>query len=106
MAVSMSGLDLSFMHSSPDVKVPKKKKKQVSSKRSSLPCPVLMTDIKPFVSPIDDTLISSRSQLRAHERKHNVRQAGDFKKGELIEKENKRIAETRRLAKEVNTKWM
>lgn len=36
-----------------------------------------MPDIKPFISPIDGTEISSRSHLRSHEHKHGVRQVGD-----------------------------
>ena len=83
----------------PKIKVSRK------SARADIPLPFLMGDIKPFVSPIDNKEITSRSQLRAHERTHNVRQAGDFKKGELIARENKRIAETQRLATGANTKW-
>ena len=36
-----------------------------------------MSDIQEFVSPIDKTVIGSRSQIREHERKHNVRQCGN-----------------------------
>ena len=36
-----------------------------------------MGDIKPFVSPIDRSEITSRSQLRDHERRHGVRQVGN-----------------------------
>ena len=32
-----------------------------------------------FVSPIDDTFISSRSQLREHNRRHDVVQNGDIR---------------------------
>jgi hypothetical protein len=39
--------------------------------------PMVMGDIKPFVSPIDRSVISSRSELRAHEQKHGVRQCGN-----------------------------
>lgn len=45
-----------------------------------------------FRSPIDGEHITSRSQLRAHEVKHGVRQAGDFKPGEIISAERKRVA--------------
>ena len=38
-----------------------------------------MKDITPFVSPLDNTEITSRSALRDHERKHNVRQVGELK---------------------------
>jgi len=37
----------------------------------------LLSDIQAFVSPIDQQVISSRSQLRDHERQHNVRQVGN-----------------------------
>ena len=44
--------------------------------------PTFIPDIKEFVSPLDFSVISSRSQLREHERKHNVRQCGDLRKPE------------------------
>ena len=44
--------------------------------------PMFMPDIRPFISPIDYSEISSRSSLRAHERKHDVRQCGDLRKPE------------------------
>lgn len=37
----------------------------------------VMSDVQPFVSPIDNTLITSRSGVREHERKHNVYQIGN-----------------------------
>ena len=37
----------------------------------------VMGDIQEFVSTIDKTVIGSRSQVREHERKHNVRQCGN-----------------------------
>lgn len=66
----------------------------------------VMPDITEFQSPIDGSMISSRSQLRAHERRHNVRQAGDFKPGELIKRENERVAKTREQAQGASFKWM
>jgi hypothetical protein len=36
-----------------------------------------MSDIEEFVSPIDKTVISSRSGLRNHERRHGIRQIGN-----------------------------
>ena len=53
--------------------------------RSDLATPLLVKDIEPFISPVGMTngrpgeLISSRSELRAHERKHGVRQCGELK---------------------------
>lgn len=65
--------------------------------RVRAPGPLVMPDLDRvynggFKSPIDGEHITSRSQLRAHERKHGVRQAGDFKPGELISAERKRVA--------------
>jgi len=37
----------------------------------------VMSDIQPFVSPIDRTEITSRSGLRAHEKTHGVQQVGN-----------------------------
>lgn len=37
----------------------------------------VMGDIQEFVSPIDKTVIGSRSKIKEHERKHNVRQVGN-----------------------------
>lgn len=123
--VSMSGLDLSFMHA-PQQKKRGRPRKQpakamsayqrqmdelkaraadIPSKRSSLPSPVVMTDIKPFRSPVDGTEISSRSILRAHESKHGIKQCGDFKPGELISKENKRVALSKADADPKGAKW-
>ena len=43
----------------------------------------VMSDIEEFVSPVDKTLISSRSGLRNHERRHGIRQIGnDWSGGE------------------------
>ena len=40
----------------------------------------VMQDITEFQSPIDGSLIASRSQLREHERRFGVRQCGELKK--------------------------
>lgn len=37
----------------------------------------VISDIAPFISPIDRTEISSRSALREHERRYEVRQCGN-----------------------------
>jgi hypothetical protein len=37
----------------------------------------VMSDIEPFISPIDKTEITSRSHLREHEKAHGVKQIGD-----------------------------
>jgi|TARA_R110001583_G_scaffold154138_4_gene305818 hypothetical protein len=46
-------------------------------KQEKKPHLVIVKDIEPFESPIDKSIISSRSGLREHERKHNVRQIGN-----------------------------
>lgn len=92
MTISMHGLDLSFMKANP---LPKRKvkKERRPNKRSSLATPAFIGDIKPFVAhatqkPVE---ITSRSQLRAYERGNNIRQCGDFKPGEVISSQNKRM---------------
>jgi hypothetical protein len=39
--------------------------------------PNVISDVEPFVSPVDKTVITSRSQIREHEKKHGVRQIGN-----------------------------
>lgn len=73
--------------------------------------PMILKDIEqhygaPIISPIDGSHITSRSQLREHEIRHGVRQAGDFKKGELVAKENKRVDAIRRVAQGQDFKWL
>lgn len=50
-----------------------------SQRRSTDPAPYFVPDVTPFVSPIDRSEITSRSQLREHERRHSVRQCGELK---------------------------
>lgn len=76
---------------------------QVIAQRNRKDAPMLLPDLDRvygggFRSPIDGTFITSRSQLRRHEATHNVRQAGDFKPGELISKERARVEGIRRAA--------
>jgi hypothetical protein len=37
----------------------------------------VMSDIEEFVSPVDKSVIGSRSGLRNHERRHGIRQIGN-----------------------------
>lgn len=39
----------------------------------------VMPDISPFQSPLDYSAITSRSQIREHEKRHGVRQCGELK---------------------------
>ncbi|TXH51747.1 MAG: hypothetical protein E6Q97_17735 [Desulfurellales bacterium] len=59
-----------------------------------------------FASPIDGTFITSRSQLRRHNATHGVRQAGDFKPGEIISGEKKRVAASQPNDNGVTFKWI
>jgi hypothetical protein len=40
----------------------------------------VLPDIAEFRSPLDGSVISSRSQLREHEKAHGVRQCGELKR--------------------------
>jgi hypothetical protein len=51
-----------------------------------------------ILSPIDGSFITSREQLRRHNITHNVRSGGDFKPGDLIRKEQRRVEINRQLA--------
>lgn len=60
-----------------------------------------------FTSPINGEYITSRSQLRDHERRHSVKQCGDYKPGEIVAREKARVQRTRDLAKSGDPlKWM
>jgi hypothetical protein len=57
------------------------RKSDISDKRSELPCPEIMADIDPFISPLSDPAqgragqihIDSRSTLREHLKENNCR---------------------------------
>lgn len=72
--------------------------------------PFLMPDLSTtynggFQSPINGEFITSRSQLRAHEQKYGVRQAGDFRKGEIIGGEQRRVERIREKSRGEILKW-
>lgn len=61
-----------------------------------------------FRSPIDGEWIDSRAKLRAHERKHDVRQCGDYQPGEQVQRLKDSYARSRaELAQEtgIEFKW-
>lgn len=49
-----------------------------------------LPDIKEFVSPVGFERITSRSQLREHERRHGVRQCGELKTAQEFSNESRR----------------
>ena len=59
----------------------------------------------PIISPINGEHITSRSQLRAHEQRYEVRQCGDYKPGELISKEKRRLEANRKAAEGGTVTW-
>lgn len=58
-----------------------------------------------FQSPINGEFITSRSQLRAHEQRFGVRQAGDFRKGEIAGGEQRRVERIREKGRGASFKW-
>lgn len=48
-----------------------------SDKRSSLPCPYISSDIQPYKSMITGEMITSRSEHRAHLKKHDCIEVGN-----------------------------
>ena len=48
-----------------------------------------LPDISEFVSPVNYERITSRSQLREHERRHGVRQVGELKTAQDFARESK-----------------
>ena len=58
---------------------------------SSVNAPMVMGDINTFVSPVDNSVVSSRSKLREHNKRNDVIDIGDErlpqKKFEVSEKE-------------------
>jgi hypothetical protein len=51
---------------------------EVKQRRERASAPTVLDDIKPFVSPVDGTVITSRSRLHDHNRRNNVEPAGDY----------------------------
>lgn len=87
------------------VKAKPEPRKRYPDCRADFGFPSLMQDIKPFVSPIDGSEITSRSKLKAHEQKHGIKQCGDYKPGEIVAKQKKARAESLRIAEPETVKW-
>ena len=73
--------------------------------------PSVMPDIRAFVAVATEKPmeITSRSQLGRYERSNNIRQCGDYRPGEVIERRKKRVerelGEAKRLGGGVNATW-
>ncbi len=109
MAISMHGLDLSFMRPLPKKRGRPAKKVSFAHLRSDLPSPTVMGDIAPFVNVANSErthIISSRSELRAFERSFNCYQTGnDFPVGTIAAKNEAKRAAREELAKGVDSGW-
>lgn len=68
--------------------------------------PFVMPDIKEFVSPIDGSVISSRSTLRRHEVSYGVRQCGDLKPGDNVRAAKAEHAANLAAARGADFKWI
>ncbi len=115
MPVSMLGLDLSFMKTKESKealrimrqRARESRTKPVARKRSHLAAPHVMGDIRPFVSPVGENpeVISSRSTLREHERKHGVYQCGDIPNGTFVANGEARKAKLVEMQGDMQGEW-
>ncbi len=106
MAVSLSGLDLSFLKNSPPA-VPSlaaDEARQIemrsvrASKRSDLPCPRIILDRTEYRSMETGEMITSRNQHREHLKRHKLIELGNEKPRieSPEEKRRKHLAEIRK----------
>jgi hypothetical protein len=114
MAISMHGLDLSFLRDNP---LPKRRRKQKRPdfsrhRAEGIAIPAFIGDIAPFVANAtrDTVEITSRSQLRAYERANNIRQCGDYKPRQIVTEQSKRMEAATYVSPEdkkaVDFKWV
>ena len=52
----------------------------------------IMPDITPFKSPIDGQILSTRSTLEEHNRRHNVTNSADYSKQWYLQKRRENVA--------------
>ena len=60
----------------------------------------VIDDIEPFVSPVDNTVITSRSKLREHNERHGVTDSRDYSQEYYDKKESQRHADTLGITRE------
>lgn len=96
MAITLKGLDLSWMNDPANRLPPQERKERIdfSNRAENVPIPYFLSDIEPFISVAtkDTVEITSRSQLRAYERANGIKQCGELK-GKIVPEQKKRIAE-------------
>lgn len=68
--------------------------------RPSAKSAYVMEDVKPFVSPVDGTVISSRPHLEAHNRRHGVTNSADFSDAYRKERAEQRVRQQTREGKQ------
>lgn len=67
------------------------KDEYVPARAEGVNAPMVMNPMQDFVSPIDQTVISTRSQLETHNRKHGVTNASDYSGGYIEKKARERV---------------
>jgi len=68
--------------------------------RERVNSPMIMKPLESFVSPIDGQVISCRSQLAAHNKKHGVTNSADYSGGYIEQRARERNAAGERYLKE------
>jgi hypothetical protein len=68
--------------------------------RTSVNAPSVLRAIEEFKSPIDGQMISSRSQLAAHNKKHGVTNASDYSEGYIEGRAKARVNAGNKYVKE------
>tara|TARA_R110002096_G_scaffold2926_3_gene14892 strand:+ start:3172 stop:3441 length:270 start_codon:yes stop_codon:yes gene_type:complete len=62
--------------------------------------PAIMPAHKEFISPIDGKVISTRQQLKAHNKEHGVTNASDYSGGYIEKKAHQRVNAGKKYLKE------
>lgn len=72
----------------------------VAPKTVSVNAPQVMDKFKPFASPIDGKMITSREQLRAHHKEHGTTDSRDYGEGYIENRARQRIEKSRKEMRE------
>lgn len=108
--ISLSGLDLSFLHNSPPVaptaaeRARKARRNTPHPARSDLPCPFISPDRVEYKSTITGEPITSRRQHREHLKRHGYVEIGSDQP-KLISKEIKQRARRKQLTSDLRTAY-